>query len=135
VILHYLAKIRVFKENYRNSLTIVKDVIPTYVSDLVEVNKARKFIDNVDHGSINARDEYYSKAEPFYKQLDEIASRFSQAEPLIQERVEEDHRKKREEDRKERQDLRRFLIQLAVSVTVGIFTIAGVAVGIYSAFK
>jgi hypothetical protein len=108
-ILYFLEKIKVFQENYKNSLTIVREVIPTYVDDLMNADRARKFIDDVDHGSINARDVYYSQSEPYYRKLEEIVQRLNVSEPAIQERV-------REEDKKEREDLRRFWIQLIVSV-------------------
>jgi hypothetical protein len=105
-------------------LTIVREVIPTYVDDLMNADRARKFIDVVDHGSINARDEYYSQSEPYYRQLEEIVLRLNVSEPEIQERV-------RKEDKKEREDLRRFLIQLIVSIMGVIVAI----IAAYFAFK
>jgi hypothetical protein len=118
-ILFYLEKIKIFQENYKNSLAIVREVIPTYVNDLVNAEQARKFIDVVDHGSINTRNEYYRQSEPYYVQLGEIVLRLNVSEPEIQERV-------RKEDKKEHEDLRRFWIQLIVTTMGVIAAIIGV---------
>ncbi len=118
-IIFMLEQIKQFKEKYSDFSSSVMEVFPSYVEELISVNKTSIFIAEVRKKHRNNRDAYYEECEPHYLSLREIFHKLTVVEPLINQKI-------TESIQKDQKDTRRFIITTLLSIlgiTVGAIAI------------